>query len=162
KARASLEKGLDAFDRRYGLNRGRKVTDAQADKLLEQLKVGVNRPIVEGVVAEVDEARQEMVIDLGKSKGIASLKDNPRYAKAGDFNRALAARRLPGSAFKPIVYAAALAAKVITPATLINDAPETYARWKPENYDGKYRGPIRTRQAVADSVNLVAIKVLEM
>jgi penicillin-binding protein 1A len=80
---------------------------------------------------------------------------------SGGFDRSLRANRQPGSAFKPIVYATAIEAKKITPATTLNDAPEVYDLWKPQNYEKEeFRGPVRVRTALADSINTVAIKVL--
>ncbi len=82
-------------------------------------------------------------------------------SRAGDFNRALRARRQPGSTFKPIVFAAALATRRFTAATIVNDAPEVYDLWKPGNYKkGAFEGPVRLRHALARSINTVAIKVL--
>jgi penicillin-binding protein 1A len=79
----------------------------------------------------------------------------------GAFDRSQRAQRQPGSAFKPVVYAAAIEAKKITPATIINDSPEVYALWKPQNYEKEeFRGPVRVRTALAHSINTVAIKVL--
>lgn len=79
----------------------------------------------------------------------------------GGFNRALQARRQPGSAFKPIVYAAALDSGQYTAASIVNDAPEVYDLWKPKNYEkDTFRGPIRLREALAHSINTVAIRVL--
>lgn len=81
--------------------------------------------------------------------------------RAGGFDRATMARRQPGSSFKPIVYAAALASGRFTPATIVNDSPEVYALWKPKNYKtGAFEGPVRLRYALAKSINTVAIKVL--
>ena len=83
-----------------------------------------------------------------------------------EFNRAVLARRQPGSAFKPFVYIAALE-NGFTPASRVDDAPVTYpvgrngAAWKPENYDRKFRGSTTLQQAVEESVNVVTIKVLE-
>jgi penicillin-binding protein 1A len=83
-----------------------------------------------------------------------------------EFNRAVLARRQPGSAFKPFVYIAALEAG-FTPATRIEDAPVTYPvgqngqPWKPENYDRKYRGPTTLQQAIEESVNVVTVKLQE-
>lgn len=83
-----------------------------------------------------------------------------------EFNRAVQARRQPGSAFKPFVYLAALEAGY-TPATRIEDAPVTYPvgrdgqPWSPENYDRRYRGPITLQQAVEESVNVVTVKLQE-
>lgn len=83
-----------------------------------------------------------------------------------EFNRAVQARRQPGSAFKPLVYIAALEAG-LTAATRIEDAPVAYAvgpngqAWKPENYDRRFRGPTTLQQAIEESVNVVTIKVQE-
>ncbi len=83
-----------------------------------------------------------------------------------EFNRAVQAKRQPGSAFKPFVYIAALEAG-FTPATRIDDAPVTYpvgrngAAWKPENYDRKFRGPTTLQQAVEESINVVTVKLQE-
>lgn len=81
--------------------------------------------------------------------------------RVGDFNRATQAKRQPGSTFKPLVYAAAIASGRYTPATLVNDAPEVYDLWKPQNYKkGKFEGPVRLRHALAKSINTVSIRVL--
>jgi len=82
------------------------------------------------------------------------------------FNRAIQARRQPGSNFKPFLYAAALESGV-TPATLINDAPVVLDDltndeiWRPENDSGKFYGPTRLRDALTFSRNLVSIRVLQ-
>jgi penicillin-binding protein 1A len=80
---------------------------------------------------------------------------------AGGFDRSMRAHRQPGSAFKPVIYGAAIEAHKITPATILNDAPEVYELWKPQNYEKEeFRGPVRVRTALAQSINTVAIKVL--
>jgi penicillin-binding protein 1A len=77
------------------------------------------------------------------------------------FNHATQARRQPGSAFKPLLYSAALEAGV-TPATLVNDAPFVGADgWAPQNSDGQFDGPMTLRQALARSKNMVSIRVLQ-
>ncbi len=83
-----------------------------------------------------------------------------RFRK-GDFNRVTQARRQPGSSFKPIVYAAALDSERFTPATVVEDAPVTIGSWRPRNFDGRFRGPMRMRVAMAHSINSVAAKVME-
>ena len=85
--------------------------------------------------------------------------------KKSQYNRALQARRNPGSAFKPIIYAAALD-KGMTPATLIDDSPVEYPgglgkTWAPKNYDGIYRGPVTMREALTNSINMVSVKILD-
>ena len=83
-----------------------------------------------------------------------------------EFNRAVQARRQPGSAFKPFIYIAALESG-LTPATRVEDAPVSYAVgangqvWKPENYDRKFRGSTTLQQALEESVNVVTVKVQE-
>jgi len=83
------------------------------------------------------------------------------------FNHATQAWRQPGSSFKPFVYSAALE-RGFMPSTLVNDAPfavdpaETGGQpWEPKNYDGKFDGPLRLRQALARSKNLVSIRVIK-
>src|SRR4030067_1505806 len=82
-----------------------------------------------------------------------------------DFNRALYAKRQPGYAFKPIIYAAAMD-HGFTPASIITDEPVVYyggprGEWKPENYDHKFYGPTRLREALTYSRNVVTIKLVE-
>jgi penicillin-binding protein 1A len=80
---------------------------------------------------------------------------------AGGFDRSWRAHRQPGSAFKPVIYGAAVEAHRITPASMLNDSPEVYEKWKPQNYEKEeFRGPVRVRTALALSINTVAIKVL--
>ena len=82
------------------------------------------------------------------------------------FNRAIHSRRQPGSAFKPIIYAAALE-KNYTPATILMDSPVEYPGhdggmyWTPKNYDKNFLGPITFRNALAHSRNVATIKILE-
>jgi penicillin-binding protein 1A len=83
------------------------------------------------------------------------------------FNHVTQAWRQPGSSFKPFIYSAALE-KGFTPSTLVNDAPLIIDPdltggqvWEPRNYEGKYEGPMRLRQALAKSKNLVSIRMLQ-
>jgi penicillin-binding protein 1A len=81
------------------------------------------------------------------------------------FNRAVQAKRQPGSSFKPFIYSAALQ-KDYTPATLVNDAPVVFndpnleRKWRPQNYSEKFFGPTPLRQAMIKSRNLVSIRML--
>jgi penicillin-binding protein 1A len=82
------------------------------------------------------------------------------------FNRAIQARRQPGSAFKPFVYAAALD-KYYTTTTAVIDSPLVFTLesdkefWEPRNFDLKYTGPITLRKALSASRNIVTIKILQ-
>ncbi len=90
--------------------------------------------------------------------------------KESQFNRAIQAKRLPGSSIKPIIYAAALD-RGYTPASIINDTPIIFENkkkdtgkleeWKPKNYEEKFYGPTRFRYALTHSRNVVTIKILE-
>ncbi len=89
-----------------------------------------------------------------------------RDARETQFNRAIQSRRQPGSAFKPIIYAAAIDMGY-TPATTIIDSPivfkdeEQDLKWKPKNYGKKFYGPTLFRTALAKSRNVVTIKILQ-
>ncbi|MEJ2470593.1 MAG: PBP1A family penicillin-binding protein [Desulfuromonadales bacterium] len=89
--------------------------------------------------------------------------------RTSQFNRVLQARRLPGSAMKPLIYAAALD-KGYTPATVILDTPLIYKErlengeireWKPKNYSERFYGPVPFRTALAKSHNVITVKILE-
>jgi penicillin-binding protein 1A len=94
---------------------------------------------------------------------IKALVGGSDFARS-EFNRAVHARRQPGSAFKPLVYLAALEAGR-TPADLVEDSPLSYTfggrTWTPENYDGKFRGQITLQQALEESVNVPTIRLAE-
>jgi len=85
--------------------------------------------------------------------------------RKSQFNRAVQAKRNAGSAFKPIIYAAALE-KGFTAATVIDDSPVEYPAgggkiWSPKNYDNTYRGPVSMREALTSSINVVSVKILD-
>jgi len=83
----------------------------------------------------------------------------------GPFNRAYFAKRQPGSALKPLIYAAALE-KGYTPSSLFNDSPVKYNRgngeiWQPQNYGKELYGELTLRKALAYSNNVVTVKLLD-
>jgi penicillin-binding protein 1A len=80
--------------------------------------------------------------------------------RRGDFDRALAAERQPGSSFKPFVYAAAIRSKRFTAASQLNDTAEVFELWRPQNYTkNSFEGPVLLRRALAKSINTIAIKL---
>lgn len=82
------------------------------------------------------------------------------------FNRATQAQRLPGSSFKPFVYAAAFE-RGFTPASIVLDAPVVFndrgsgKTWQPQNDNEEFAGPMRLREAMVSSRNLVSVRVLD-
>jgi len=86
---------------------------------------------------------------------------------SNQFNHITQAWRQPGSSLKPFIYSAALE-KGFTPATVINDAPLMFDAeqtgsepWEPKNFDSEFAGPMRMRQALTKSKNLVSIRILQ-
>ena len=84
------------------------------------------------------------------------------------FNRAIQARRQPGSSFKPFLYGAAVGSGRFTTVSVVNDAPETIRdpytgkSWKPKNYEqGGFEGPMTLRQALTKSKNTVSVRLIE-
>ena len=81
------------------------------------------------------------------------------------FNRAMQAQRQPGSSFKPFLYSAAME-RGYTPASIVLDAPVVFRDrvghvWRPQNDNGKFSGPMRMREALVQSRNLVSVRLLD-
>ena len=97
-----------------------------------------------------------------RSGDVRAIVGGRRYERGG-FNRALSARRQPGSAFKPFVYAAALAAG-LSPATMVDDDPVEIVGddgriWTPANHGDEYNGRITLRRALMRSANAATVRV---
>jgi penicillin-binding protein 1A len=111
-------------------------------------------PDVQGALVAVDP----------QDGAIAALSGGFDYY-ASNYNRAVQARRQPGSAFKPFLYSAALE-QGFTPASIVNDAPLVIedptleGSWRPQNVTREFRGPMRLREALVRSRNLVSIRVM--
>lgn len=131
--------------------------DLPLQRLAEKtLKEGVRRihPDLQGALLALDPSTGNILAVVG---GI-DYQRNP-------YDRAFFAKRQPGSAIKPLIYAAALE-KGLTAGTLFNDTPATYNRednktWTPQNYDHQYHGNLSLRQALAYSNNVIAVKLLD-
>lgn len=124
------------------------------------------------------EARIRDHLNLGRADGIAnaaamlvdhrSMEVLALVGSAGFFNAEIAgqvngvrARRSPGSTLKPLLYACALDAGIIHPMTLLEDAPERYASFTPENFDRGFVGPVFARDALVHSRNVPAVRLLQ-
>jgi len=116
---------------------------------------------IDATLAKQDnrDVSQAALVTLAPDGAVRAMVGGRDYATS-QFNRAAQAMRQPGSAFKPIVYLAAIE-QGLTPDDIILDAPITIGRWSPENFDGKYRGPISAREALAESVNTAAVRVFQ-
>ncbi len=104
-------------------------------------------------------ASQGAAIVLANDGSIRALVGGADY-DVSPFNRAIQARRQPGSTFKPFVYAAALD-KGVMPTDIIVDGPVRFGNWAPENYGGGYRGPVTVENALINSINTVAVKLAQ-
>jgi penicillin-binding protein 1A len=114
-------------------------------------------PRVQGALVAIDPA----------SRGVRALVGGYDYAQS-QFNRALQARRQPGSAFKPFVWGAAVESRRFTPATVVYDTPDVYRDpwtgkdWKPQNFEREeYDGPMLLSEALAQSKNTVSAKLVD-
>lgn len=163
------------------------VTDAVTQELIQHFGEG---PLLKGgmrVQATVDDHLQSVAEAVVQSSAfdlaqrgyyadqMALIAIDPRthYVKAvvggvnyqqSQFNRALQARRQPGSSFKPFVYYTALASGQYTPHTTIDDTEVTYndgdGTYTPRNYEGEFWGPITLRTALIHSRNIPAIRLM--
>jgi penicillin-binding protein 1A len=120
-----------------------------------------------GAVFMLDQApeAQAALVAIDPTSGAVRAMVGGYDFKKSQFNRAMQAKRNPGSAFKPVIYAAALD-KGMTTASIIDDSQVEYDSgtdkgWKPKNYDNIYRGPVTMREALTNSINVVSVKILE-
>jgi penicillin-binding protein 1A len=100
---------------------------------------------------------QGALVALDPNGAVKAMVGGRNYADS-QFNRAVAAKRQPGSSFKPFVYLAALE-KGLTPDTVRDDAPISIKGWNPENYSREYFGPVTLTKALALSLNTVAVRL---
>lgn len=168
----------DALRTRPKLATGEAIQGNQyfADWVMEQLPGLVGRPDSDLTVEttldlDMQRSAEEAVVKLLREKApgneqgalIAMTTDGSVRALVGgrsyirsEFNRATQARRQPGSAFKPFVFLAALEAGK-SPSSRVVDAPVTYRGWTPANYSGKHEGDMTMGEALARSINTVAV-----
>ncbi len=100
---------------------------------------------------------QGALVSIDTGGAVRAMVGGYDYANS-QFDRASEARRQPGSAFKPFVFMAALE-QGRRPDSIRNDAPIKIGNWKPENYKGKYHGPVTLSEALARSLNSVAAQL---
>lgn len=104
----------------------------------------------QGAVVIVDPRTREVLALIGG------------YEAESGFDRARLALRQPGSTFKPFVYAVGIRSRRYTPASIVIDAPGVYDEWQPQNFETwSFHGEMRLRDALANSVNQVAVRLIE-
>ncbi len=101
---------------------------------------------------------QAALVSLAPDGAIRAVIGGRHYGKS-QFNRAIDAKRQPGSAFKTFVWQAALE-RGYGPNSIVVDEPVRMGRWKPENYDRRYRGDVTLSDAFAKSLNTIAVKLV--
>jgi len=136
------------------------------------VEIGLTQAIQDGVFPDespddvipgaVSEGKKpiEMAIIIADGSGAIRAMIGGRDYQRSQFNRAIQARRQPGSAFKPFVFLAAIEAGA-HPDNLILDAPITIGNWSPKNYKNKYYGEVTLTQALAKSLNSATIRLQE-
>lgn len=126
--------------------RGEIQSVAEAALTRELTRRGAQLGVSQGAVVAMEPGGQILAIVGGRN-----------YSES-QFNRAVSAKRQPGSSFKPFVYLAALE-KGLTPDTVREDAPINVRGWRPENSNKEYQGQITLQRALAQSSNTVAVRL---
>jgi penicillin-binding protein 1A len=103
------------------------------------------------------DAGQAALVLLDMEGGVAVM-GGGRSSAESQLNRALRARRQPGSAFKPFIYLTALESG-LTPDSTVRDAPISHGGWSPRNFDNRYSGVVTLREALARSLNTAAVRL---
>ncbi len=132
------------------------VVDTTIDLDLQKLAERSIRRLIDESGKKLD-VSQGALVSIDNSGAVRAMVGGYDYSTS-QFDRASEARRQPGSAFKPFVYAAALEAGR-TPDSVRNDAPIQIGKWKPVNYGGKYYGKVTLATALARSLNSVAAQL---
>jgi len=103
------------------------------------------------------DVEQGALVSMTPDGAVRALIGGVNYAES-QFNRAISAKRQPGSAFKPFVFLTALE-RGLTPDTIRDDKPISVKGWRPENYTREYFGPVTLTQALANSLNTVSVRL---
>jgi penicillin-binding protein 1A len=143
---------------------------SQAIKVGDVISVKIEKKLKKGdpweMLLDQEPQAQAALICLETETGQVKAMVGGRSFKDSQFNRAIQSRRQPGSAFKPIIYAAALD-KGYTPATALIDSPVVFREtnmdftWKPKNYENTFHGRTLFREALAKSMNVITVKILK-
>jgi penicillin-binding protein 1A len=113
----------------------------------------------QAVIRTVPEGLQGGLVAMAPDGAIRAMMGGTDYVTS-PYNRAVDARRQPGSAFKLFVYVAAIE-HGHKPGDMVEDSPVTIGNWSPDNFDRRFRGPVSLSQAFASSINTVAVKLAD-
>ncbi|RPI93832.1 MAG: hypothetical protein EHM32_07530, partial [Spirochaetales bacterium] len=145
-AQKALQEGV-LSQREYHLRRAEKFKGSKKGEAERD-----NASSIEGALVSLDPYTGEILTHVGGYS----------FSSQNQMDHVTQIRRQPGSSFKPIIYAAAIEARDITPSSIIIDEKTVFGKnYAPRNYDGKYLGPVTVRDALAKSINIVAVKVIE-
>ncbi len=120
------------------------------------LEAGVRQGVAR---AHLPAETQVAAVIVSRDGAVKAMLGGRDYA-ASQFNRAVQARRQPGSAFKPFVYLSAFE-RGASPGDQVLDAPLTVAGWSPDNYESRFYGPVTLTEALARSLNAATVRVQE-
>ena len=123
------------------------------------LQAGAENALTEELVKKGDKSgvSQGALVTMTPDGAVRAMVGGRNYAES-QFNRAVAAKRQPGSAFKPFVYLTALE-NGLTPGSVREDKPINLKGWQPENYKHEYYGPVTLSKALALSLNTVSVRL---
>ncbi|MCU0847948.1 MAG: transglycosylase domain-containing protein [Spirochaetes bacterium] len=145
-ALAALKKGVKA-QRTYHINLSKR---AKTDKISSSEKEKSEN--IEGALISLNPLTGEIIAYVGGSE----------FSSANQQDCVSQIYRQPGSSFKPVVYAAAVESRDITPSTIFDDRRITFkGGYSPQNYDAKYTGKMPARLALSKSVNVIAVQILD-
>lgn len=133
------------------------VVSTTLDSRLQRLAEDRAAELLDGPSAIQAGAGQVALVALSPTGAVRAMVGGRDYWQS-PFNRAAAAFRQPGSAFKPIVYLAGLEAGLSTQSRMV-DQPLSINGWSPRNFSGRHRGEVTLDQALAESINTVAVQV---
>lgn len=139
---------------------GRVEQDITVETTIDRtLQVAAEKALVEELAQKGDKYAigQGAIVAVAPNGAVRALVGGRDYSES-QFNRAVAARRQPGSAFKPFVYLTALQ-RGLTPDTIRDDRPIEIKGWRPENYNREYFGPVTLTRALALSLNTVSVRL---
>ncbi len=149
---------MDVLDDLVGRVEQDLVVETSIDPVLQAAaeKALVDELAAKGVKFEV---QQGAIVSMTPEGAVRALVGGRNYSES-QYNRAVAAKRQPGSAFKPFVYLTAIE-RGLTPTTMREDKPIALKGWKPENYTHQYYGPVTLTQALAMSLNTVSVRLTQ-